>query len=115
MPQWSRGREGTDRSHDGPRNLAFNNKLSYFPRQGTAIMPSHLSRITTNPEICGGRPCIANTRMRVSDVLDLLAAGETRMAILEDYSYLADEDIKAALEYAPLGLLERADPLASKN
>jgi uncharacterized protein (DUF433 family) len=78
-------------------------------------MPSHLSRITTNPEICGGRLCIGNTRMRVSDVLDLLAAGEARDAILADYRYLADEDITAALEHAPLGLPERADPLASKN
>jgi uncharacterized protein (DUF433 family) len=78
-------------------------------------MPSHLSRITTNPDICGGRPSIANTRMRVSDVLDLLAAGEAREAILADYLYLADEDITAALEYAPPGLPERADPLASKN
>ena len=56
-------------------------------------MASHLSRITTNSDICGGRPCIANTRMRVSDMLDLLAAGETREAILADYPYLQDEDI----------------------
>jgi uncharacterized protein (DUF433 family) len=63
-------------------------------------MPSRLSRITTNPEICGGWPSIANTRMRESDVLDLLAAGEAREAILADYPYLADEDITVALEYA---------------
>jgi uncharacterized protein (DUF433 family) len=68
-----------------------------LPAKEPAIMAAHLSRITTNPEICGGRPCIANTRMRVSDVLDLLAAGETRAAILADYPYLADEDITAAL------------------
>ena len=69
---------------------------------------AHLSRITTNPEICGGRPCIANTRMRVSDVLDLLAGGETRAAILADYPYLVDEDITAAL-------LAPAVPLTIKN
>ncbi len=63
-------------------------------------MPSQLSRITTSTDICGGRPCIRNTRMRVSDVLDLLAAGESRKAILADYPYLQDEDITAALEYA---------------
>jgi uncharacterized protein (DUF433 family) len=70
-------------------------------------MASHLSRITTNPDICGGRPCIANTRMRVSDVLDLLAAGETREAILADYPYLQDEDITAALEYASAAAAHR--------
>ncbi len=72
-----------------------------------AIMASHLSRITTNPDVCGGRPCIANTRMRVSDVLDLLAAGETREAILGDYPYLKDEDITAALEYASAAAAHR--------
>jgi uncharacterized protein (DUF433 family) len=70
-------------------------------------MASHLSRITTNPEICGGRPCIANTRMRVADVLDLLAAGETRANILADYPYLADEDITAALEYGSAAAAHR--------
>jgi uncharacterized protein (DUF433 family) len=63
-------------------------------------MNKHLDRIITNPEICGGRPTIRGTRMRVSDVVDLLAAGETRAAILEDYPYLSDEDISAALHYA---------------
>ncbi len=63
-------------------------------------MTSQLSRITMNPEICGGRPTIRNMRMRVSDILDLLAAGETRAAILADYPYLEDNDITAALEYA---------------
>ena len=63
-------------------------------------MAQHLERIITDPEICGGRPTIRGTRMRVSDVVDLLAAGETRAAILEDYPYLKDEDISAALRYA---------------
>jgi uncharacterized protein (DUF433 family) len=63
-------------------------------------MASNLSHITTNPDICGGRPCIRNMRIRVSDVLDLLAAGEPRSAILINYPYLEDEDITAALEYA---------------
>ena len=63
-------------------------------------MTSQLSRITMNPEICGGRPTIRNMRIRVSDILDLLAAGETRAAILADYPYLEDNDITAALEYA---------------
>jgi uncharacterized protein (DUF433 family) len=56
-------------------------------------------RITSNPEICGGRPCIAGTRIRVSDILDLLAGNETRAEILSEYPQLTDEDITAALEY----------------
>jgi uncharacterized protein (DUF433 family) len=88
-------------------NLAQNHSMHYAAREGTVIMPAHLSRITTNPEICGGRPCIANTRVRVSDVLDLLAAGESRAAILADYPYLADEDITAALEYASAAAAHR--------
>jgi uncharacterized protein (DUF433 family) len=70
-------------------------------------MASHLARITTNPGICGGRPSIRDTRMRVSDVLDLMAAGETREGILADYPYLEDEDITAALEYASVAAAHR--------
>ena len=65
------------------------------------------SRITMNPEICSGRPCIRGLRMRVSDVLDLLAAGESRADILADYPYLEDEDITAALEYASIASSHR--------
>ena len=61
---------------------------------------SELHRITTRPEQCGGRPCIRGTRVRVKDVLDLLAAGASRDEILADYPYLEPEDITAALEYA---------------
>jgi uncharacterized protein (DUF433 family) len=63
-------------------------------------MDSHLDRISSDPAVCGGRPCIKGTRMRVRDVLDLLASGATRQEILEDYPYIKDEDITAALEYA---------------
>ena len=58
------------------------------------------TRITINPEVCGGRPCIRGLRIRVKDVLDMLAGGSTRQEILTDYPYLEDEDITAALEYA---------------
>lgn len=57
-------------------------------------------RITVDPNVCFGKPCIRGTRMRVSDVLDLLAAGASRAEILADYSYLEDADITAALSYA---------------
>lgn len=57
-------------------------------------------RITFDPAVMGGRPCIRGLRVRVTDILDLLAAGATRADILRDYPYLEDEDITAALEYA---------------
>jgi len=60
----------------------------------------HIDRITVNPKQCGGRPCIRGMRIRVKDVLDLLAAGVPREEILQDYPDLAVEDIQAALEFA---------------
>ena len=63
-------------------------------------MPDLLDRITIDPEQCGGRPCIRGMRIRVIDVLELLAAGETVEQILADFPYLEREDISAALQYA---------------
>ncbi len=63
-------------------------------------MNSHLKRITINPGQCGGRPCIRGMRMRVVDVLGLLAAGASREEILGEYPYLEREDILACLEFA---------------
>ena len=57
-------------------------------------------RITVTPDQCGGRPCIRGLRMRVSDILELLAAGESREEILAEYPYLEAEDITASLLYA---------------
>lgn len=59
-----------------------------------------LSRITLRPEQCGGRPCVRGMRIRVSDVLGLLAAGAPAAEILDDYPYLEREDIAACLLYA---------------
>ena len=61
---------------------------------------SELHRVTTDPNQCGGRPCLRGLRVRVSDVLELLAAGASHEEILEDYPYLEKGDIVAALEYA---------------
>ena len=58
------------------------------------------SRITHNPEQCGGKPCIRGMRIRVIDILDLYAAGMTSEEILEDYPDLEPEDLRAALDYA---------------
>jgi uncharacterized protein (DUF433 family) len=67
-------------------------------------MSSRLDRITSDPQVCGGRPCIRGQRIRVTDILDMLAAGANRADILRDYPYLEDEDIAAALEYAAKNL-----------
>ena len=61
---------------------------------------SELHRITIDPELCGGRPCLRGQRIRVTDVLDMLAAGASREEIHDDYPALESEDITAALEYA---------------
>jgi uncharacterized protein (DUF433 family) len=57
-------------------------------------------RITVNPEQCGGRPCIRGLRIRVVDVLDLLASGLTAEQVLDELPDLEPEDILACLRYA---------------
>jgi uncharacterized protein (DUF433 family) len=57
-------------------------------------------RITFDPEQCGGRPCIRGMRIRVKDVLEMLAAGVTPERILADFPDLEAEDIRACLQYA---------------
>jgi uncharacterized protein (DUF433 family) len=59
-----------------------------------------MSRITFDPAQCGGRPCIRGMRIRVKDVLELLAAGILEAEILTDYPYLEREDIRACLAFA---------------
>lgn len=61
---------------------------------------SELHRITVDSQVCGGRPCLRGLRIRVKDVLDLLAAGASREEILADYPLLEAGDITAVLEYA---------------
>lgn len=63
-------------------------------------MSSELHRITFNPDQCGGRPCIRGYRLRVKDVLDMLAGGASHQEILADYDFLEEADIVACLEYA---------------
>ena len=62
-------------------------------------MPS-IERITINPGQCGGRPCIRGMRIRVIDVLDLLANGLTAEEVLSELPDLEPDDIKACLQYA---------------
>ncbi|MBI4535117.1 MAG: DUF433 domain-containing protein [Ignavibacteriae bacterium] len=67
-------------------------------------------RITSSPEICGGEPSIAGTRIPVSVILSYLAAGETYDHILKQFPHLTKEDILAALEYAAYLSTEKALP-----
>jgi uncharacterized protein (DUF433 family) len=66
----------------------------------TRFVNAIADRITVDPEQCGGRPCIRGMRIRVSDVLDLLAAGLTAEQILEEMPDLEPEDLQAALRFA---------------
>ncbi len=61
-------------------------------------------RITTNPRQCGGRPCIRGMRIRVTDILDLLAAGLDFEKILVELPDLEREDIVAAITYVSQGI-----------
>ena len=58
------------------------------------------SRITVNPQQCGGRPCVRGLRIRVKDILDMLAGGSAEKEILRDFPDLESADIRAAIEYA---------------
>jgi uncharacterized protein (DUF433 family) len=58
------------------------------------------ARITVNPEQCGGRPCVRGMRIRVSDVLDLLASGLNLEQVLEELPNLEPEDVAACLRFA---------------
>lgn len=60
----------------------------------------YVDRITFDPEQCGGRPCVRGMRIRVKDVLEMLAAGVAEAEILADFPYLEPEDIRACLEFA---------------
>lgn len=63
-------------------------------------MDKKIDRITVNPDQCGGRPCIRGMRIRVSDVLDLFAAGLSKEQILEEMPDLEIEDLEASLQFA---------------
>lgn len=59
-----------------------------------------LDRITQDPTVMGGRPCIRGMRVTVGTILGLLASGRTREEVLSAYPYLEEDDIQAALAYA---------------
>lgn len=78
--------------------MSFRNQASKLESMSDA--EQLLKRITINPEQCGGRPCIRGMRIRVMDVLDLLAAGLSHEQVLEELPDLQPEDISAALMFA---------------
>jgi uncharacterized protein (DUF433 family) len=67
-----------------------------------------LSRITVEPGKAGGRPCIRSLRMRVQDILEMLAAGMTTAEIVAEYPYLDVDDVRAALAYAAAAAADTA-------
>jgi len=73
-------------------------------------MPN-LTRITFNPEVMGGKPCIRGLRVTVGTVIGLLAAGRSTEEILKAYPYLEHEDIQQALTYAAWRVEEFESPL----
>ncbi|MFN3819520.1 DUF433 domain-containing protein [Blastomonas sp.] len=56
--------------------------------------------IAADPAICGGRPIIVGTRMRISDILEMLAGGATTAEISADFPYVTEDDVRAALAFA---------------
>jgi uncharacterized protein (DUF433 family) len=69
-----------------------------------------LDRITVDPEVMGGQPCIRGLRIPVSLIIRLVASGKTTKEILEAYPELEEEDIKQALEYAAWATSEKVIP-----
>ena len=72
-----------------------------------------LDRITFNPEMMGGKPCIRGIRVTVGTIVGLMASGHTPEGILKAYPYLEAEDIYQALAYAAWRAEEIEVPLAS--
>lgn len=65
---------------------------------------SHLDRITIDPEVCHGKPCIRGMRWQVEVIIDMLGSGMTIEQIIEDHQELEKEDILASLNFAKLYL-----------
>jgi uncharacterized protein (DUF433 family) len=72
-----------------------------------------LSRISTNPEVMGGKPCIRGMRVTVGMIVEALASGRSIENLLVDFPYLEEQDIREALAYAANLAQGREFPLAS--
>ena len=72
----------------------------------------HLTRITFNPQVMGGKPCMRGMRVTVGTMVGLVASGKTVDEVLADYPYLEPEDILEARSYAAWRAEEREVPIA---
>ena len=75
-------------------------------------MEPYEARITSDPKVCSGKPCLKGTRIPVHIILDLLAAGETGDGIRKAYPDVTDDDIRACISYAAALAEEEAGVLA---
>lgn len=74
-----------------------------------------LERISIDPRICGGKPCIKGTRIWVSLILDFLADDMTEAELLDQYPGLTHEDVLAAIAYGAEAARERVIPVPAEN
>jgi uncharacterized protein (DUF433 family) len=74
-------------------------------------MVNLLDRISIDPAVCGGRPCVRGTRIWVSLILDLLADGMSEVELREEYPALIHEDVLAAIAYGAEAARERVIPV----
>jgi uncharacterized protein (DUF433 family) len=73
-----------------------------------------LDRISINPQVCGGKPCIKGTRIWVSLILDMLSAGTEERDLLADYPSLTRDDVRAAIAYGAEAARERVLPIPAE-
>lgn len=73
--------------------------LGIFTHRGGMTLAG-FPRISVNPTVCGGRPVVTGTRVRVTDVLEMLAGGATPAEVAADFPYVSEEDVRAVLAYA---------------
>jgi uncharacterized protein (DUF433 family) len=78
-------------------------------------MTSPLARISIDPNVCFGKPCIRGTRIWVSLILDYLASGMTEQEVLSEYPQLSHEDILAALAYGAEAAREQIIPVPTDD
>lgn len=78
-------------------------------------MTNLLNRISINPNVCFGKPCIKGTRIWVSLILDFLANGMSEKELLEEYPQLTHEDILAAIAYGAEAARERIIPVPTET
>ncbi len=82
--------------------------------RGRSVNPL-LERISIDPEICGGKPCIKGTRIWVSLILDFLSDDMTEAELLAEYPGLTHEDVLAAIAYGAEAARERVIPVPTEN